>query len=165
MQNIISFKSLSTSDIKQIYDWTQQPHVKKWWQDPEDWEEFKNKFEDKLISPDRACFVIYIENKSVGYIQTYQANKFPEWTDQPDGTYGMDLFIGNPNFIGKGFGTEIVKLFVEKIFENSKATRIIINPDVNNIAAIRAYEKAGFKKLHEIKRENDTEILMEINKN
>lgn len=164
MQNIISFKSFSTSDIKQIYDWTQQPHVKKWWQDPEDWLEFKQKFEDKLQSPYRACFIIYIENKAVGYIQTYQANKFPEWTNQPDGTYGMDLFIGDPEFIGKGYGTQIVAKFVEELFKLPEIKRIIINPDVNNIAAVRAYEKAGFKKLYEIKRENGTEILMAMAK-
>ncbi len=163
--DLISFKSLSKSDIKQIYDWIQQPHVKKWWQDPENWDEFKQKFEDKLQSQYRACFVIYIENEPIGYIQTYQANRFFEWLHQPEGTYGMDLFIGDSDFIGKGYGTQIVSKFVKELFKWPQVARIIINPDINNIAAVRAYEKAGFKKLYEIKRENDTEILMEIHKN
>lgn len=159
---LINFRLMQTSDINQVYNWTQESHVKTWWTDPEDWSEFRQKFENKLKSLYRGCFIIYVRNKPVGYIQYYVANKFSEWSEQPNGTYGMDLFIGDFNYIGKGYGTEIVKQFVKEIFKNLEAKRVIINPDINNIAAVRAYEKAGFKKLYEIKREDSIEILMEI---
>lgn len=82
--------------------------------------------------------------------------------DCPDGTYGMDLFIGDANYIGKGYGSKIVAQFVGKLFKLPHVTRIIINPDINNIAVIKAYERAGFKKIKEIKRPFETELLMEI---
>lgn len=153
----ISFKDMQKSDFMQIYNWIQGSHVNKWWHDPKDWTEFKSKFEGKLKSKDRGCFLIYIENNPIGYIQYYIANKFPEWQNEPDGTYGMDLFIVDINYIGKGYGHKIVFRFIEKIFELPQANRIIINPDVNNIAAIKTYEKAGFKKY----KQSETEILME----
>lgn len=158
----ISFKLLEQSGIRQIYDWIQKPHVKQWWLDSNIWPEFKQKFESKLKSPYRACFVIYIENKPVGYIQSYIANKFPEWQSEPDGTYGMDIFIGETNYIGKGYGSRIVAQFVKELFKSPKVLRVIINPDIKNSAAIRAYERVGFRVIKEIKLSTGTELLMEI---
>lgn len=158
----INFKCMQPSDFKQIYDWIQQPHVSKWWSDPRDWSEFRLKFQNKLESPYRSCFIIYEDDKPIGYIQSYVANKFPEWPSEPAGTYGMDLFIGDGNYIGKGYGSHIVALFVQELFKRPDVMRVIINPDIDNIAAIKAYERAGFRKIGKIHRPSETEILMEI---
>lgn len=158
----ITFKRMQSSDFKKIYDWIQQPHVSKWWSDPNDWSEFKLKFQRKLESPYRSCFIIYVDDTAIGYIQSYAANKFPEWPSEQDGTYGMDLFIGEDDYIGKGYGSRIVAQFVQELFKSPKVERIIINPDINNSAAIKAYERAGFKAVKEKKRPSETELLMEI---
>jgi len=62
----------------------------------------------------------------------------------------MDFVIGETDYLGKGYGTIIIKKFIEKIFAETKASKIIIDPDPNNIAAISCYEKVGFKKVKEI---------------
>ena len=90
------------------------------------------------------------------------ANKFPEWPSEPDGTYGMDLFIGDLDYIGKGYGSQIVAQFVHELFTLPDVMRVIINPDIDNIAAIKAYERAGFSRIEIISRPSETEILMEI---
>ncbi len=156
----ITFKPLKESDFQLIYTWIQQPHIKQWWSDPEEWDQFVAKYQQKITSEYRGCFIILSDTTPIGYIQWYNANKFPEWPHEPEGTYGMDLFIGNPDFLGKGLGTEIVKLFTQMLFKKPAVKRIIINPDVNNLAAIRCYQKAGFVTLGKIPERN--EILMEL---
>ncbi len=158
----INFTRMRSTDFKKIYDWIQQPHVGTWWSDPKEWSEFRLKFQRKLESPHRSCFIIYADDTAIGYIQSYVANKFPEWSLEPDGTYGMDLFIGDIDYIGKGYGSQIVAQFVHELFELSEVVRVIINPDIKNIAAIKAYERSGFKKIKEIRRPSETELLMEI---
>jgi RimJ/RimL family protein N-acetyltransferase len=44
----------------------------------------------------------------------------------------------------------LIKKFAEKIFTETNAPKIIIDPDTTNQAAIRCYEKVGFKRVNEI---------------
>ena len=55
----------------------------------------------------------------------------------------MDLFIGEEDYLNKGYGTKIVKQFEKKIFDEFNAKTIYIDPSVTNKRAIRCYEKAG----------------------
>jgi len=57
----------------------------------------------------------------------------------------MDLFIAEIDYLNKGYGTEIVKQFSQKIFDDFQAKKILIDPASTNKHAIRCYEKAGFE--------------------
>ena len=76
----------------------------------------------------------------------YEANKAGDgwWEDAAEGTYGIDQFIGEPDFLGKGLGTEIIKRFCDLLFKQYGAIEIIADPKPGNLRAVRAYEKAGF---------------------
>ena len=83
----------------------------------------------------------------------------------------MDIIIGEVDYLGKGYGTDIVKKFVDKIFRQTKAVKIIIDPDSKNIAAIHCFEKVGFEKGREFEApdfwdyEQGTKLLlMELKK-
>lgn len=158
----ISFKPLEISDITLVYNWTNQPHVKQWWEDSEDWESFKHKFEQKISSPHRLCFIIKLDEHPIGYIQAYQAHAFPEWADEDESTFGMDLFIGDPEYVSKGYGTLIVRQFTDHLFSLPQIKKIITDPDEKNMIAIRAYKKAGFKKRSIKTTGVTTEIVMEM---
>lgn len=158
----ISFKPLKSSDITRLHHWTKQPHVRLWWHDPEDWESFKEKFERKITSPHRLCFIINVDEHAIGYIQAYHAHAFPEWFDEDKGTFGMDLFIGDPEYLGKGYGSLVVRQFTDHLFNLPTVKKIVINPNINNVIAIRAYEKAGFKKRSIKITGPTTEIILEM---
>lgn len=160
----ITYQPLHPEHFKLLHHWIAQPHVAAWWSDPHDWKTFLQKYSEKIKSPYRGCLIIEIDQQPVGYIQWYQANKFPEWPNQPDDTYGMDLYIGNLEYIGKGYGTQIVKQFVQLLLKKTDVKNIIVNPDINNTVAIRCYEKAGFKKIAKIIREETKEILLSYQK-
>jgi RimJ/RimL family protein N-acetyltransferase len=46
----------------------------------------------------------------------------------------------------KGYGTEAMKAIVKFVFARTKADLLLVPPHIENIPAIRVYEKAGFKK-------------------
>lgn len=56
----------------------------------------------------------------------------------------IDLFL-DPAAHGRGLGTEAVRQVVRLLIDERGHHRITIDPAVENRAAIRAYEKAGFK--------------------
>lgn len=59
------------------------------------------------------------------------------------GYYRIALF---PEFIGKGYGTEVTKLAVDYAFDVLKLNRLQLEVYTHNPRAQRSYEKAGFKK-------------------
>jgi aminoglycoside 6'-N-acetyltransferase len=55
----------------------------------------------------------------------------------------------------------VTRAFCAWIFEQGLAARLVIDPDLKNTRAIRAYEKAGFVALGIVGDEKDT-LLMEM---
>lgn len=56
----------------------------------------------------------------------------------------LRITIGNPDYIGKGFGTEAVELLVRYGFSSMNLKRISLKVLASNDRAIRTYEKVGF---------------------
>lgn len=105
-------------------------------------------------------FIIYLDNLPIGYIQycdLYAYRKIVEkpkglFTKENQGTFCIDLFIAESDFLNKGYGTEIIKKFTQKLINELDVKKILIDPATSNKPAIRCYQKAGFKVL---KNEND----------
>ena len=132
---MISFRPLDANDFTVLLDWLQRPHVKEWWDDGDDTlekvTEHYSRDRDKVFR-----YIVYGHDESrVGYIQYY--------IDSED-TVGIDLFIGDPDLLGRGLGTEIVSSFVSLIDQEFGPRVMVIDPDPNNKRAIRCYERAGF---------------------
>lgn len=148
----IKFKQLSFEDIPLIYEWFNLPHVRAYYS-LRSWskDEVLQKLEPYLTGEKPVLgFIIKINNQPIGYIQQYKVIDFP-WDNQDlpneiiNNSAGIDLFIGNSDFLGKGFGYKIIKQFLnEQIWP--RFNYCIVDPQINNKPAIRCYEKLGFKK-------------------
>jgi hypothetical protein len=69
---------------------------------------------------------------------------------------GIDLFIGEADYVHKGLGSGIIRVFLKDIvFSNPLVECAVIDPQVENKAAIKAYEKAGFHYLRTVWYEAD----------
>lgn len=51
-----------------------------------------------------------------------------------------------PNYWGKGYGTEAMREVVKYLFTRTLLDIILVPPHKENVAAIRVYEKSGFRK-------------------
>jgi len=70
-----------------------------------------------------------------------------QYTEENEPKYrhaGIDLFL-DPALHGRGYGSEAVRRVVGLLIDERGHHRITIDPAVENVAAIRAYEKVGFK--------------------
>ena len=132
---MISFRSLKASDFPTMLEWLQRPHVKEWWDDGDD--TLKKVADHYSSDPDTTFRYMVITGGGipVGYIQYYM---------EREDVVGIDLFIGEPDLLDQGLGTEIVAAFVELVDSECGPRAIVIDPDPNNTRAIRCYEKAGF---------------------
>ena len=104
-------------------------------------------------------FVIKVDGRPMGMIQSYRIDDDAEYAamvalGRP--AVGIDLFIGEPELIGRGHGPALIRAFLREVaFPRYGVDLCVIGPARGNVAAIRAYEKAGFRFLKTY-REPDT---------
>ena len=137
------FLAMSSVDLPLIRRWLETPHVSEWWHDPA--EQFELVSGD-LDHPDMAQFIVASDLRPFAYLQCYNLS---DWNTgfgpQPDGTRGLDQFIGEADMLGCGHGSAFIRTFTEQLL--AKGTpRVVIDPDPANARAIRAYARAGFSK-------------------
>jgi aminoglycoside 6'-N-acetyltransferase len=142
-------------EYERIARWSNEPHVREWWdpdESPSDAAGVRAEFGPLLWadSPDTACIVMY-DGAPVGYIQFYPwsafrdeaaAMGFPDVVD----AWGLDVFIGEPDLIGRGVGSAAVDLLCRYLFDMRGASCVMLAAAVDNARALRAYEKAGFAR-------------------
>lgn len=169
----IDFRDLKQKDLTLLLKWHNQPHVKQWYDKHENlstYDRIRAKYEPIINKSDKTQgYAILIGRKAVGLLQSYMIADYQEEYGQylglTDRAAGLDIFIGDPHYVHQGFGPTIIKKFVRESFDKNLAIdSFIIGPEPKNKAAIRAYEKAGFKHLKTIRlpTEREREYLMRL---
>lgn len=157
----ISFRPLEPADYQQFADWLSEPHVARWWREPPTVEHVAK---DYGPHNDTDVFMAFSDRKPLGVIQSYWAEAYPEHyeTVQLPGSIGVDLLIGDPAMIGRGYGPRLLREFVEQVvrMRYPEATAVVSDPEVKNSASVRAFEKAGFTKGAVVPGDDGPEQLM-----
>ena len=133
--------------------------MREWW-DPDDppmtlagaIEEYRA--DTREDSPTTAC-IFEQDGSPIGFLQFYR------WSDHPSaaevleisldhGAWGLDLFIGEPSQVGHGVGTRVIDLLCRFLFEELGASSVALVAAQDNARALRAYEKAGFRRVQPV---------------
>lgn len=140
----MNLRPLAKGDEVELRRIHETPGVSHWWGEPE--EGFP--WSDEPVS---TRMVIEVGGAVAGLIQ------FCEETEPRYRHASIDLFL-DPALHGRGFGEEAVRRVARLLIEERGHHRITIDPAAENAAAIRAYEKAGFKPVGVMRRyERDAE--------
>jgi aminoglycoside 6'-N-acetyltransferase len=92
---------------------------------------------DEFVADERT-FVIEVDGEVVGAVQ------FGEVDDPMYRSANIDLYLTTP-LHGQGLGSEAVRVLARHLIEERAHHRLTIDPAADNAAAIRAYEKVGFR--------------------
>jgi aminoglycoside 6'-N-acetyltransferase len=92
--------------------------------------------------------VIVVAGEDAGLIQTYLLADYPDYAalvDAGDEAAGLDIFLGDVHLTGSGLGSYVIRTFAsDVVFGRAETRACVADPDVRNLASIRAFEKAGF---------------------
>jgi aminoglycoside 6'-N-acetyltransferase len=122
-------RPLAVGDEAELLRIHRTPEVACWWDEPAEgfpWDE-----------PESTRLTIEVDGAVAGLIQ------YSEETEPKYRHASIDVFV-DPTLHGQGVASEALKRVVRHLIEERGHHRITIDPATENIAAIRAYEKAGF---------------------
>lgn len=113
------------------------PSIARWW-GPSDEPTWRRRLVEE--SGGTHHYVIEHDGESVGFAQWYEEA-------DPDYRYaGIDLFLADAAQ-GQGLGSEVVRLLAWWLTEVRGHHRLFIDPAADNTAAIRCYERVGFRAI------------------
>lgn len=139
--------------------WRNQPHVLRYWDPdlpPSTRESVREEYGPDLL-PDSVSTPCIVElgGAPIGFIQFHRWSDYAEGANEvgipfDDRTYSLDVFIGDPAQVGRGVGTRLVTVLSDYLLRELGASEVSLTTDLDNLAAQRCYEKAGFRKIKEV---------------
>lgn len=105
-------------------------------------------------------------DRAIGFIQIIDP-KLEEthyWGEVESNLRAIDIWIGEEDDIGKGFGTKMMQHAISKCFSNDNVIGILVDPRVANTRACRFYEKLGFEHVERRMFDKDDCYVYRLNK-
>jgi aminoglycoside 6'-N-acetyltransferase len=129
-------RRLRPGDVEAIAAIQAEESVARWW-GPPDVADLRAKAEGR---GDAVAFVIEAAGERVGLIEFWEEN-------EPDFRHaGMDIFLGAKSQ-GRGLGPDALRTLARHLIEERGHHRLTIDPAAENTLAIRAFERAGFRRV------------------
>jgi aminoglycoside 6'-N-acetyltransferase len=134
----VVLRALAKGDEAELSRIHATPEVALWWDVPDEGFPWSDE-------PESTRFAIEVDGAVAGMIQ---------FGEEPTPKYRhatIDLFL-DPQLHGQGIGSASVRRLVRYLIDERGHHRITIDPGTANVAAIRSYEKAGFKPVGVMRR-------------
>jgi aminoglycoside 6'-N-acetyltransferase len=131
--NKLALRPIAEGDEAELRRIHASPEVARWWDAPDEGFPWTD-------APDTTRLTIEVDGAVAGMIQ---------FSEEPDPKYRhaeIDLFV-EPTLQGRGIGTEAVRRVARHLIRDRAHHRITIDPAAANAAAIRTYEKVGFRRV------------------
>ncbi|GMN11206.1 GNAT family N-acetyltransferase [Croceitalea sp. MTPC9] len=144
---MITLRQATPKDLELLLYWDTKQHVIN--ADPdEDWDWEK---ELAFNPPWREQLIAELNGSPIGCIVIIDPREEEThyWGDVPKNLRALDIWIGEEDNLGKGYGTIMMNLAIERCFSDSKVNKILIDPLKSNIKAHRFYERLGFQFIEE----------------
>jgi len=133
------------SDVPTLERWDQAEHVIAVSGDDEPWD-----WPREVDVPWQEVWICEVDERPIGVVVVLDAAREPSnyWGDGSGplspGTFAIDIWIGEPEAIGRGYGTAMMKHAIDRAFYAHDAHTIVIDPLARNTRAIEFYRSVGF---------------------
>ena len=146
MSGIVRLRPATLTDVPLLAQWDAQPHVRAATgrQDDDDlldWAE-----ELAVLRPPHGLLVAELDDRPIGMIAYTDPATEPThyWGDCEPNLRAMDIWIGEPDCLGRGFGTQMMRQALDLLFAVPAVTAVLLDPRADNVRAQRFYERLGF---------------------
>ena len=129
-----SLRPATDDDLDLLVGWLADPEVYRWWEGrPLGRDEVADLYTGRR-RPEVEPFLVEADGAPVGYLQVWQGTET---------SGGIDMFLV-PEARGRGLGPDAARTAARFLLDQRGWTEVTVDPMVDNIRAIRAFEQAGF---------------------
>lgn len=139
----IRLREADEGDVELLRYWDTQPHVKA--SDPNDDWHWEDELPRKLSW--REMLIAEADAKPIGFVQIIDPAEEEShyWGEVAPNLRAIDIWIGESDYLGKGYGTRIMAEVIDRCFADPSVSAILVDPLASNIRAHRFYERLGFQ--------------------
>ena len=139
----VTLRPATPADLPLLHSWHGKPHVIAA-TGGDDWG-----WEAELARnpPWREQFIAEVGGHPIGFLQiidpAHEDSKY--WGCIAEGHRAIDIWIGDDDYLGQGYGTQMMEQAIERSFAEPSVTAILVDPLKSNVRAHRFYERLGFE--------------------
>ena len=149
----IALRAADLADAPLLEAWNRQPHViAATTDDPTAETAFAgDSMADELAAQDEhnQYLIAELDGRPIGAMQMIDPHRERSgyWGEIAPNLRALDIWIGEPDCLGKGYGETMMRLAFRLCFASSSVTAIMIDPLTSNVRAHRFYQRLGFKPI------------------
>lgn len=150
-------------DLQLVHRWNQAPHVAAFWRRAWSLQRWERRLAEHLAGEDVRPLLIGWHGRPVIYAELYRAARDALGRYYPARPHdlGLNLAVGELALTDRGLVRALLPRLTDALFEaDPHCTRIVAEPDVQNVRAIRSFEAGGFVAADEIMLAGKLALLM-----
>lgn len=107
-------------------------------------------------------FIAELHGVAIGALQIIDPlrERTGYWGPIADNLRAIDIWIGEEQQMGKGYGTRMMRFAINHAFLDKRVNAILIDPLIGNIRAHRFYEGLGFEFMERRQFDADSDCLV-----
>jgi lysine N-acyltransferase len=158
-----SVRPAGTGDAALLSCWMNRPHVAAFWRQAWPPQAWAAELDRQRAGDHSAPLLVSSGDAPLAYLEVYRVAR-----DRLAGHYphhrhdlGVHVAIGEPSRTGRGLGRLLLRAVAEGLLAaDPRCPRVVAEPDVRNVASIRAFTAAGFRPAGEITLPDKTAALL-----
>lgn len=153
MTGRLTLRPMQPADLVLVERWLNEPHVARWYVAGSTVARELDDLRRCVAGAEPTRVLLVVETgRPIGWCQWYRCDDYPDHAagvGAEPGDVGIDYAVGEPERVGRGVGTALVRLIVETVAAAFPAAGIVADTDASNLASRRVLEKAGFLLVRE----------------
>jgi aminoglycoside 6'-N-acetyltransferase len=134
----VTLRSAAESDVAELVRIRSTPQVRARWRGGPDEAALAAEIREAMAERGLAYYVVEVDGRVAGAIQ-WAAEEDPEYRHA-----SIDIYL-DPAVHGRGIGTDAIRTLAAHLVDDEGFHRLVIDPAADNTAAIRCYQKVGFR--------------------
>ncbi len=165
--DVLTWRPLIATDLPLLGSWLRDPQVARWWNHESTAEAVERDFRASVRGEEPGeDLVVSLDGHPVGLVQRSVIRDYPEdlaefsaIVEVPDGAVDLDYLIGEDARRGRGLGSRIIAMAVDRTWlDYPTAPAVMVAVVAANTASWRALEKAGLQRTGEGPMEPDNPV-------
>ncbi|MGH4023600.1 MAG: GNAT family N-acetyltransferase [Pseudonocardiaceae bacterium] len=150
-------------DLALVHAWMNDPGVARFWEMPWPPDRIAEYLHRQVTDRHSTAYLGTLDGVAMSYWELYRADldALARYYPARDHDAGVHLLIGPADHRGRGLAAELLRAVSGwRLDADPQAGRVVAEPDVRNVRSVRAFARAGFRRIANLDLPDKRAVLM-----